>query len=142
MKERKNTIYKGRRRLIDESTGEVIEADELLRTESSQNFVKAYMSHIVMMLNLVGGKKIKVVNYILDNIHWSNNTLIATNREIAKKTGISYKTVADTLRILEESQIIKRKTGAIMLNPNLLLKGDESKKKYMLVKFEEFNDFE
>ncbi|NKP32462.1 hypothetical protein GKR29_13935, partial [Staphylococcus aureus] len=34
-------------------------------------------------------KKLKIVNYILDNVHLSNNTMIATTREIAKATGTS-----------------------------------------------------
>jgi hypothetical protein len=32
---------------------------------------------------MIGGKKLKIVNYILDNVHLSNNTMIATTREIA-----------------------------------------------------------
>ncbi|WP_340601892.1 replication/maintenance protein RepL, partial [Staphylococcus aureus] len=68
-------------------------------------------------------------NYILDNIHLSNNTMIATTREIAKATGTSLQTVTTTLKILEEGHIIKRKTGALMLNPELMMRGDEQKQK-------------
>ncbi|WP_425348387.1 replication/maintenance protein RepL, partial [Staphylococcus aureus] len=64
-------------------------------------------------------------NYILDNIHLSNNTMIATTREIAKATGPSLQSVTTTLKILEEGNIIKRKTGALMLNPELMMRGSE-----------------
>ncbi len=57
---------------------------------------------------------------ILDNDQLSNNTMIATKREIAKATGTNQQTVITTLKILEEGNNIKRKTGVLMLNPELL----------------------
>ncbi|HFJ5193617.1 TPA: replication/maintenance protein RepL, partial [Staphylococcus aureus] len=83
-------------------------------------------------------KKFKVVNYILDNIHWSNNTLIATTRELVQATGVSKQTVITTLKTLEKGNIIKRKTGALMLNPELLMRGDDQKQKYLLLEFGNF----
>ena len=73
-------------------------------------------------------EKLKIVNYIPDNVHLSNNTMIATTREIAKATGTSLQTVITTLKILEEGNIIKRKTGVLMLNPELLMRGDDQNK--------------
>ncbi|MCT2328572.1 replication/maintenance protein RepL, partial [Staphylococcus epidermidis] len=72
------------------------------------------------------------------NVHLSNNTLIATTREIAKATNTSSRTVITTLKILEEGNIIKRKTGALMLNPELLMRGDDQKQKYLLLEFGNF----
>ncbi|EOB7059709.1 TPA: replication/maintenance protein RepL, partial [Staphylococcus aureus] len=74
----------------------------------------------------------------LDNVHLSNNTMIATTREIAKATGTSLQTVITTLKILEEGNIIKRKTGVLMLNPELLMRGDDQKQKYLLLEFGNF----
>src|SRR5699024_11793343 len=79
-----------------------------------------------------------IVNYILDNVHLSNNTMIATVREIAEGTNTSTKTVNTTLKILEEGNIIKRRTGALMLNPELLMRGDEQKQKYLLLEYGNF----
>ncbi|CRD12774.1 replication and maintenance protein [Staphylococcus aureus] len=90
------------------------------------------------MLDMIGGKKLKIVNYILDNVHLSNNTMIATVREIAEGTNTSTKTVNTTLKILEEGNIIKRRTGALMLNPELLMRGDDQKQKYLLLEFGNF----
>ncbi|MEJ7235697.1 replication/maintenance protein RepL, partial [Staphylococcus epidermidis] len=66
------------------------------------------------------------------------NTMIATTREIAKATGTSLQTVTTTLKILEDGNIIKRKTGALMLNPELLMRGDDQKQKYLLLEFGSF----
>ncbi|MFU0831316.1 replication/maintenance protein RepL, partial [Staphylococcus warneri] len=67
-----------------------------------------------------------------------NNTMIATVREIAEGTNTSTKTVNTTLKILEEGNIIKRRTGALMLNPELLMRGDDHKQKYLLLEFGSF----
>ena len=66
MKERYGTVYKGSQRLIDEESGEVIEVDKLYRKQTSGNFVKAYIVQLISMLDMIGGKKLKIVNYILD----------------------------------------------------------------------------
>ncbi|OFL89908.1 hypothetical protein HMPREF2737_00505 [Staphylococcus sp. HMSC069D12] len=84
------------------------------------------------------GKKFQVVNYILDNIQWSNNTLIATVKELVQATETSKQTVITTLKLLEEGNIIKRRTGALMLNPELLMRGDDQKQKYLLLEFGNF----
>ena len=96
MKERYGTVYKGSQRLIDEQSGEVIEVDKLYRKQTSGNFHKAYIIQLISMMDMIGGQKFKVVNYILDNIHWSNNTLMGTTREIAKATNTSLQTVTIT----------------------------------------------
>ncbi|ECM2610355.1 TPA: replication/maintenance protein RepL, partial [Staphylococcus aureus] len=83
-------------------------------------------------------KKFQVVNYILDNIQWSNNTLIATVKELVQATETSKQTVITTLKLLEEGNIIKRRTGALMLNPELLMRGDDQKQKYLLLEFGNF----
>ena len=138
MKERYGTVYKGTQRLIDEQSGEVIEVDKLYRKQTSGNFHKAYLIQLISMMDMIGNQKFKVVNYILDNIHWSNNTLIATVKEMIKATGTSKQTVITTLKALEEGNIIKRRTGALMLNPELLMRGDDQKQKYLLLEFGNF----
>ncbi|HCY9303873.1 TPA: replication/maintenance protein RepL [Staphylococcus aureus] len=138
MKERYGTVYKGTQRLIDEQSGEIIEVDKLYRKQTSGNFHKAYLIQLISMMDMIGNQKFKVVNYILDNIHWSNNTLIATVKEMVKATGTSKQTVITTLKALEEGNIIKRRTGALMLNPELLMRGDDHKQKYLLLEFGSF----
>ncbi|EWJ67466.1 replication/maintenance protein RepL, partial [Staphylococcus aureus] len=66
-------------------------------------------------------------------------TVIKTVRELAKETNTSTKTVTETLKIMEKGNIIKRKTGVIMINPALLMRGDDSKKRYLLLEFVELN---
>ncbi|RIM63997.1 replication/maintenance protein RepL, partial [Staphylococcus arlettae] len=46
--------------------------------------------------------------------------------------------VSKTHKILEEGNIIKRRTGAIMLNPEVLMRGDDQKQKYLLLEVGNF----
>lgn len=139
MNERYGTVYKGKEKFTNTETGEIIEVDKLYRKQTAGNFVKAYIVQLVSMLDAIGGKKLKVVNYIIDNVHLSNNILIATTREIAYETHTSRQTVISTLKVLEEGNIIKRRTGAIMLNPELLMRGDDNKQQYLLIEFGRFD---
>lgn len=91
------------------------------------------------MLDIVGGSKLKIVNYLLDNLRLSDNKLLATQREIAEEVNVSIKTVTNTLKILEKGNIIKRRTGVIMLNPEILVRGDDNKHRHMLIEFEKFD---
>ena len=68
----------------------------------------------------------EVVKYILNNMEKSTNTLIITTRELATKSKTSKQTVIETLKALEEAQIITRKTGAIMIHPKLMHRGKAS----------------
>ena len=138
-KERYGTVYKGKEMYVNQETGEVLEVDKIYRQQVQGNFVKAYIKGLVMMLDVVGGSKLKVVNYLLDNLRLSDNKLIATTREIADNTKTSPTTVTDTLKTLENGNVIKRRTGVIMLNPEILLRGDDNKHRHLLVEFEEFD---
>jgi len=132
-------VYRGKHKLIDSDTGEIIEVDKVYRRQTQGNFVKAYIKGLVMMLDVVGGSKLKVVNYLLENLRLSDNKLIATTREMAKEVNVSPTTVTETLKTLEEGNIIKRRTGVIMLNPQILVRGDDKKHRHMLIEFEEFD---
>lgn len=138
-KERYGTIYKGKETYVNEDTGEIIEVDKLYRKQVQGNFVKAYIKGLIMMLDVVGGGKAKVVNYLLDNLRLSDNKLIATTRDIAKQTKTSPTTVTDTLKALEDGNVIKRRTGVIMLNPEILIRGDDDKHRHLLIEFEDFD---
>ncbi|MCG4715493.1 replication/maintenance protein RepL [Faecalibacillus intestinalis] len=45
-----------------------------------------------------------------------------------------------TLKLLKESNLIQQRTGAIMLNPKLAHRGKDTKEKYLLTKFDMFEE--
>lgn len=68
----------------------------------------------------------------------SNNTLIITTRQLSEKSGVSKPIVIETLKILEDARIIKRRTGTIMIHSDLIHLGSSEKEKALLTRFEQF----
>lgn len=119
--------------------GEPILADEVVKKVRRNGFEITYLTYLVDLFDKLGGKKYTVFKYILANKS-ADNTLIITTRELAKKTDTSTKTVTETLKLLEESGLISRRTGAIMLLPKLAHHGSDRREAYLMQKFVEFEE--
>ncbi|MGU9358875.1 replication/maintenance protein RepL (plasmid) [Clostridium perfringens] len=141
-KERKENkvLYAGSDEWINSRTGEVITANQIIKKTDRNGFMITYLSAIINLIESLGNRKMQVVKYILDNMDKSTNTLIITNRELAKKSNVSLDTVSKTLIILKKAKIITTRTGAIMISPELVHKGNKSKEQYLLTKFQEFDE--
>lgn len=118
---------------------EVKRMDVVIKEIPRQGFAITYLSSIIQMIDAIGNKKMLVVKYILENMD-SNNKLNETTTEIAEHCKVSRVTVSDTLKMLESSGVIARKTGLIMLSPRLIHKGNAQRERYLLTKFKEIND--
>ena len=62
---------------------------------------------------LFGSKRIDVVKYILENRNRSDNTVLITQKELAKKSQTSYQTVNHTIKILKEANFLSQIVQAI-----------------------------
>ena len=129
---------------IDKKTGEVLEEREVDTFEKpigrKEPFMITYLTEIINLIDTLGNKKMKVVKYILKNMSKSENILIITSRELAKKCDVSLQTITDTLKLLERADIIKRKTGAIMIHPKLMNNKKAQGEAIMMTKYYEFNE--
>lgn len=125
-------------------TGEIKEVDEFeSQLDTSRNgFMITYLSAMISLIDKLGTKKMQVVKYILNNMSKSENTLIITTQELAEKSGVSKPVVLETLRLLEEANLIRRRVGAIILSAQLIHRGNENKERYLMTKFKEFNENE
>ena len=135
-----DVIYNGKRRLQDLDTGEIFEVDDIVKKTPRNGFMITYLTTIVQLIDTLGNKKMQVVKYILNGMDKSTNTLIITTRELSEKSEVSIKTVVETLKTLEQAQIITRRTGAIMIHPSLVHRGKDTKEKYLLARFQDFNN--
>lgn len=143
MARKDRTIYTGREVWVNQSTGEVREVDAFERSVGRKEaFMVTYLGEIINMIETLGNKKMQVVKYILANMCKTNNTLIITTRELAEKCGVGHNTVLETLKLLEKTNIIERKTGAIMVSPKLMNNWKAGKEATMMVKYQEFADNE
>lgn len=141
-KKESRTIYQGRDTWVNQRTGEVVEADQIVKKVDRTGFEITYLMHFMELFDRLGGQKYKVVRYILENRSKSENTLIITTEELSRKTKVSRQTVSDALKIMEEANLIKRRTGAIMVNAQLVHQGGSGKELYLMQKFQMFSDEE
>src|SRR5699024_640292 len=143
-KERKENevLYNGTSTGVNKERGEEIVTDDVIKKTGRNGFMMTYLSAIVQLIDNLVNKKMQVVKYILENMDKSTNTKIITTTKLTNKSKTSKQTVIETLKILEEAQIIARKTGAIMIHSSLIHRGNESKEKYLLARFQEWGDDE
>lgn len=133
-------LYAGSDEWVNTRTGETIKANQIIKKTDRNGFMITYLSAIINLIETLGNRKMQVVKYILENMDKSTNTLILTNRELAKKANVSLDTVSKTLTILKKAKIVTSRTGAIMINPELVHRGNVSKEQYLLTRFQEFDE--
>lgn len=134
------TIYTGKSRWQNLDTGEIIETNDVVKRVGRSGFSITYLSALINLMDKLGNKKMQVVKYILDKMDKSTNTLIITTPELATKSGVSRPVVSETLKILEEGNLIVRRVGSIMVHSDLVHRGSEQKEKLLLTRFQDFKD--
>ena len=123
---------------VNRRTGEEITAAKVLKRIARDDFEITYIAYLMDIFDKLGGKKYAILKYIIRN-KTLDNTLIITNRELAKAVGVSTYTVVETLRMLKDAGLINTRTGAIILNPRIVMKGSKEKELYLIQKFESFD---
>ena len=129
----------GTQKYINADTGEIVETTVIEKNiEQDFGWFKVWLLDLMNILELVGTKKMKVVNYIFENLNASNNLFIATHEEISKKLNISRPVVSQTFKLLVEANLlIKKMNGVYMLNPDIIAKANSKKRTNLLIKYNE-----
>ena len=127
------------------STGEIriigdpIIAPTIIEKVPRGKFEITYTSELFDIMKTLGNKKIEVLSYILDHKD-GNNSLNMTNVELSKTIGVARQTVVDTMRILRDARLIKRKGSVISISPKLMVKGNQLREAWLMRKYEEIED--
>jgi DNA-binding Lrp family transcriptional regulator len=119
----KKTKVVGTTEYINTSTGEIEEMQIIRLEDKDFNFEKIWLAQILSAIDEISNQKMRLLTHLLKIRERSNNAVIRTIREITKETGISHATVANTLKVLEQHGIIKRKVGVIFISPDVIFKG-------------------
>lgn len=72
------------------------------------------------MLDLTTNARLKIVTYLFETLSTNGNVLKITIRELSEVLNVCTNTVTLTLKRLEQEDIIKRRTGTIMLHSDIL----------------------
>ncbi|MBR5268209.1 MAG: replication/maintenance protein RepL [Lachnospiraceae bacterium] len=119
---------------IDADTGESIWVDQISkRTYGTKNFWKCYLMDFLTVLGIIDSKQLDVFIYIVENTQQANNTFIGTYAKIAKDVGVCRQTIATIMKKLQENNFIKKvQNGVWLVNPNILMKGNDTKRQILL----------
>lgn len=134
---RRVTTFKGIKKFVDLKTGEVIETDEIDTRGTDINFEKVWVAHILMALEEIGNKKMKVLETLINNRD-GENKVVLTQRKIAELSKASLVTVSTTMKALIKANFIKRlASGVYQISPNVMFKGSHNRRMYILLKYQE-----
>ena len=134
---RRIATFRGVRQFVDPKTGEIIETNEIDMQGVDINFEKVWMSHILMALEEIGNKKMKVLETLVKNRD-GENKIVLTQRKIAKLSKSSLVTVSITMRALLKAKFIKQiAPGVYQISPNVIFKGSHNRRMYVLLKYQQ-----
>lgn len=127
-----------KRELVDRETGEIIWVDQITkRTYGTKNFWKCYLMDFLTVLGIIDSRQLDIFIYIVENTQQANNTFIGTYKKISKDTGCSSTTIARIMKKLQENNFIKKvQNGVWLVNPNILMKGNDTKRQILLSYYE------
>lgn len=136
---RRKTKIVGKQDYISAETGQLVTMQVIEVEERDANFRKLWIGHLLDAVEEVGNRKMQLMMWLLDNAD-AYNRVIGTTRTLAEETKISQKTVVETLQALEKKDIIRRQTGVITLNPDVIFKGGTSARMDILIRYHNMKD--
>ena len=127
-----------RRELLDTETGELMHVDQITKmVYGSKNFWKCYLMDFLTVLGIIDSKQVDIFIYIVENTNQSNNVFLGTYKKIAKDVVVSEPTIAKIMKKLQDNNFIKKmQAGAWLVNPNILMKGNDTKRQILLSYYE------
>ena len=130
-------VGKKTRQLLDVETGEVFEANQVIkRTYGEKQFWKMYLMDFLSVLGVFDSRQVDVFIYIAENTNASNNMFIGTYSKISKDVNVSSSTIAAIMKKLQAHNFIKKvQNGVWLVNPDIIMKGNEKKRELLLTYF-------
>lgn len=134
------TEYKGKRRVKDLDSGEIFEIDYIKKTTDRRlkgGWKRVYLGDFLEVLLEIGNTKIKVFEFVLNNVD-TNNKLTMSILQVSEKVGISYKTTHETFKKLAEKGLIRKYGTAWVVMPSFVSTfGSDAKNARLLTEYSE-----
>ena len=128
MKTTKKQKFVGYKELIDPKTGEIYPMQVNVVEDRDFNFHKLWLKNFINSLDNITNQRLKLAFWIIDHLD-RENKLIATQRKMAKDTGMSLNTVSVTMKALQEGNppfLMQMQSGVYKVNPNIIFKGSHN----------------
>lgn len=120
---------------MNTKTGEIVTASTFTMRSVDFNFEKIWLFHLADAYDLIGGKSIEILNFLLKNRN-SENLTICTQRGIANSLNISLDTVVRVMTKLKDKDVISmHQQGVYRINPDIIFKGSSDKRMRILFEY-------
>lgn len=138
VQETQTLIGERKRNLVDQDTGEVIQVDQITkRVYGTKQFWKVYLMDFLSVLGIIDSRQLDVFIYIAENTNSATNLFIGTYDKIGKETGVSRQTISRIMKKLQDNNFVhKVQQGVWAVNPNILMKGNDTKRQILLSYYE------
>lgn len=113
----------GQETYINAATGEFHEMQVVEVSERDAHFQKLWVGKILEAVDALSTKRMKIVLWLVRESALHRNLIPMTVRQMAEAIGVSTVTLNKTLQLLEEHDIIRRETGRVWMNPDVVYKG-------------------
>lgn len=136
------TKYLGTKVLRDVKTGELVEleyVEKKVKHTLKRGWRRVYLEQFMELLTglYASGRKIDVIEFILDNLN-SENQLTLTQAQVIEKSGISRPTVVDTYKYLVSNDFMKKKGSVFVVNPQYVAAfGSDKKNATIAIRYSE-----
>lgn len=131
-------VKAGTTEVVDPRTGELKTVPHYEIKDVDINWNKVWLGHLLDCLDLVGNKKIKIINWLLENRNPKNNEIVATQSIIADELQISKQTVTDTFKALQQNEVLlKKRNGVYTLSPDFIWEGNGDNRMDILLTYED-----
>jgi hypothetical protein len=137
--ETQTLIGQQKRTLVDQDTGEIVHVDQITkRVYGTKQFWKVYLMDFLSILGIIDSKQLDVFIYIAENTNQNTNLFIGTYRSISEDVGVGVSTVTRIMKKLQENNfIMKKQNGVYLVNPNIMMRGNDHKRQMLLSYYEE-----
>lgn len=127
-----------KRHLVDVDTGEDILVDQITkRIYGTKNFWKVYLMDFLSVLGIMDNKQVEIFIYVVQNTNQSTNLFIGTYKKIANDVKCSEPTIARIMKKLQDHKFISKvQNGVWMVNPNVIMRGNDNKRQILLSYFD------
>lgn len=103
-------------------------------------FHKVWLEDLGRIIGVLGGAKVKVFSYILNNINPVSNQFGGTIREISELLEIDKDTVQSTITTLVQQGFMKRvRIGTYQISSNVLVKGNHEKRAGLMLTYDKLD---
>lgn len=130
------SVKVGMKEVIDVETGIVSKVNAMEIKQVDFNWNKIWLGHLLDVLDVIGNKKIAIMNWLLENRDPKNNQIVTTQKIISNEMNVSIQTVSDTFKALQDANALQKiRNGLYILNPDIIWVGGNENRMDILLTY-------